>query len=320
MRNKPGIKKMSSFIVCIALALSFTHRVHASEIQPANNRFEIKAGTELQSSIKYRNTEETKLQLTIESHKFNPKNKKEILTTVGSNSQDSVFITFPDIENSSIIVSPKSEVEIPYTISIPNDTDSGTYYNFIGVIASPVDQAQLSLEDSKAGISTRHGIGVKVQIDVLAGESTPYSEANTQVDLNINVINKGSIIQPTKFTVDLVNNSRFTYKPIGSIEVLGEWKDKDPISLDFNQKESELMPGETISQTYTLNLWSIHSIEDFIHLLEKKTLAAKVIPEENTVLTNMQIINPIYTPFIILLTIILVTTVIILIYRKKRSK
>lgn len=288
MRFKQFFKLQLVAVLTLLLLQLPISRINASQIEPIINEFEITTGETINSYLTYTNSESIPVQISLEAHHYNEFLNNRDNTIIHKEAEtpesaETIFITFPNLESKELTVDPNSKVEILYRISVPDDMVPGTYYNLIGIVAQPL--ASQEEVDNQPGIKTRSGIGVKVKIDVTKGDYFPTAQAKENLGINFFIENPGNLFSPTEFTVELVNDSNYTYTPIGNIEILGEWKDKEPISLDFNKNEEEISPGDSLRNHYSVRLWDIKSVGDLINLTEKKVINVKIIPDKRTMLT-----------------------------------
>ena len=205
---------------------------------------------------------------------------------------------FISISKSSYTVKGLQEIRIPFAYSIPSETKVGSYLNIVSIFPK-------GKTDSLAQYRYEFNVqSLDKSLDEILFDSS---------DIKLEIVQKGlPLFLPTKFKYTFTNNSDYTFTPSGEIELSKQSDGKAFQSFEINSDKVVLYPGQTISQSYSLNLWS--SLESVFETIEIKSETVNDI--SNLPISNALSVTILYQTIIIAsIAIIIILLILISILR-----
>jgi hypothetical protein len=192
---------------------------------------------------------------------------------------------FISISKSSYTVKGLQEITVPFAYSIPTETKVGSYLNVISISTK-----------GKTDSLAQYRYIFNVQSKEKSFDEILFDSS----DIKLEIIQKGlPFILPTQFRYTYTNNSEYTFIPSGEIELLKKSDGKSFQSYKINSENVTLYPGQTITQSYSLNLWS--SLESVLETIEIRSTTNNDI--SNLPITNALSVTILYQLVIIALIV-----------------
>ncbi|HNW23440.1 MAG TPA: hypothetical protein PKH06_01615 [Candidatus Dojkabacteria bacterium] len=213
--------------------------VHASTIEPGILRVPLSQGERTYKSVRYTNTENIDIEVSIKPYAYNPKTD-EI-------SEESKYI-FIKADTDTIKVKAKGYFDIKYEIIPIQNSPEGTYFNILSITPQLKNQ----------NVSINSSIAQLVILDLVKAQDQVKGIVTTQYTTNIEVINKGiPFITPLKLKYSITNNSNYVLTPQGRIDIFNEKNTYKPIYTYINQEKEEIYPGETLEEEVAIKAWYV---------------------------------------------------------------
>ncbi len=253
MRKSHLIKGILLILITLfTLSTSYT-KVGATTISPTVKNYIVEKDDIIFEEIKYKNDSNKTESITLSISSYDT--KKEVNLT------DKPFIT---VKSTKFTVKPKTEISIPYIVSIPSDIPAGTYFNVVYI--------EKKEKDTKSGnVTVIQSNGILFSFHVQDSTTSLNQIFYNQSDIKLVIKNKGlPYYIPTQFEYVYTNNSNFVFKPQGEIRIIDSKGNQVMERFEINKDIKTVYPGETISQTFEVNIW-----KDLSSILESKTIVSK---------------------------------------------
>lgn len=281
-----------TLITLLTLSISYTP-VIATTISPTVKNFVVQKDDIFFEEIKYKNDSNKAESISISISSYDTKKEENL--------SDKPFIT---VKGTKFTVKPKTEITIPYIIAIPSDIPAGTYFNVIYI--------EKKEKDTKSGnVTVIQSNGILFSFHIQDSTTSLNQIFYNQSDIKLVVKNKGlPYYLPTQFEYIYTNNSNFVFKPQGEIRIIDSKGNQIMERFEINKDVKAVYPGETITQTYEVNLW-----KDIQSILDKKTIVSKTYSDiDQTPVLNKVDISVIYQIGVILGVIaIIILAILVLI-------
>lgn len=295
-----------TLITLLTLSTSYT-QAFATTISPTVKSFVVKKDDIIFEEIKYKNDSNKTENITISVSSYDTK-KEENLT-------DKPFIT---VKDTKFTIKPKKEIVIPYIIAIPTETPAGTYFNVVYIEKKEKD-------DKSGNVTVVQSNGILFSFHVEDSTTSLNQIFYNQSDIKLVVKNKGlPYYIPTQFEYVYTNNSNFVFKPQGEIRIIDSKGNQIMERFETNKDIKAVYPGETITQSFEVNMW-----KDIQSILSSKTIVSKTYSDiDQTPVLNKVDVSVIYQigvilgviAIIVLATIILIISTIIRAIKSKKKK
>lgn len=125
--------------------------------------FEIEPGQQSESSIIVKNLGNTSLKTTFYSADATHSNMGTFAITSNAKEQRHIG-TWVKFANSNQIIPPKQEVEIPFTVQVPENTPPGNYGGGIAVEATPINDTNTFIENDEGDLEKVEEAKSQVQV------------------------------------------------------------------------------------------------------------------------------------------------------------
>ncbi|MCB9789647.1 hypothetical protein H6762_01475 [Candidatus Nomurabacteria bacterium] len=241
-------KRFGLLLVALLLISSLLGALRASPIQahtlsPFYKDYLLYTGEVFDDSFKFTNTSDEDLTFDLLSSPYNPESE-EFSTELDRN-----FVT-PKFE--SIKVLANTTVEVPYSVSIPEKTTSGSYFS---VVYLEEDKGRVERETTT---QIRAGFGMIVALHVVE-EGASVKGAFTQLsDILVNVLDRGfPYLHPIQLTYRYENLSDYVFTPEGELRIFDTVTNERLAKERLNADGARAYPDRTFSEDFTFDLWTI---------------------------------------------------------------
>lgn len=141
----------------------------------------------------------------------------------------------------SLLVPPASEMTVSYSVQVPNDTITGTYWSTIMVEGAPTEAGRSSSGRAQVGVGAVMRYAVQVATHIKATGSRKVSFANSRLLTNAD--------SSHSFELEVRNAGDRAYRPALWIEVYDE---QGALKANVRQERGLLYPGTSLKQTFAL--------------------------------------------------------------------
>jgi len=243
--TKRSTQIIFSLILSATVFLASSEKIFAHSIQPSITEIEVETGESFKGFVKFTNTETKTIDIKISTENYLPQEGEIAAGTI-----------FVKTEKSSFRIGIDQTVKIPYTVSIPETTIPGSYFNVI-VFEETTDH---STDESPIGVNS--GLGALLAIHALSPIEDTKKTLHRDLDTSLKIITKGiPFLSPLKFSLTVTNPTNFAITPYSDIRVNNAKGGKEPVELTLNAKGEKLYPGKSISKEFEVNSRSLY---DFI--------------------------------------------------------
>ncbi len=213
-----------------------------------NYLLDVKAGDVVKDAIRVRNFGKTELPLTIYASDAITTSTGAIdLLPAGETPRD--VGAWIELERSELRIAPGEHVDVPFTMTVPSNAESGDHTG--GIVTSYIAPGQ---DDDGQPVKLDRRLGSRVQVRV-DGELRPglsITDFQTSYDGTANPAGKGDMT--VTYTVTNTGNVRMsalqTFKVAGPFGLSGKTADLNPMP--------ELLPGNSLTMSSTLSgVWPI---------------------------------------------------------------
>lgn len=237
-----------AMLVASALILLVPKIAKAHSISPAIVEEVVEFGSESTGVIQFTNTEDTEVTLEISSSSYDAKTNTYLTEK-----------SYISSETDKITVEPNEQIEIPYTIEIPLDSELKTHF-FMLIL----EQQNIVLQEgSRLGLKQALGIVFVLHVTDEEGMQAGMLEKHflENAETKTQVINKGyPFINRTEVQYTLKNNSKYAFKFNGETRLVNSDQSYEPIVFRINTSYDRIYPGETYTEEFKHKLWSRNNI------------------------------------------------------------
>ena len=234
------MKIVKIFIISVLLYTFYgISPIHASSIEPGISRVALSQGERKYGSVKFNNTEDKDIEVSIKPYAYNPK--------TDDISEESKYI-FIKADTDTIKVKAGQTFEIKYEVYPIQNLPDGTYFNILAI--TPKTQNQ--------NVDINSSIAQLIILDIVRPEDQVKGIVTTQYATDIEVINKGvPFITPLILKYTITNNSNYVLTPQGRIDIFNEKNTYKPVYIYINESKEEIYPGESLEQEVEIKAWYI---------------------------------------------------------------
>ena len=213
--------------------------VHASSIDPGILRVSLSQGQTKYGSVKFTNTEETDMEVSITPYAYNPK--------TDDISEEKKYI-FLKADTDTIKVEAGKSFDIKYEIYPIQNLPNGTYFNILSITPTSKNE----------NIKINSSIAQLIILDLVKPEDEVMGIVTTQYSTNIEVVSKGiPFITPLRLKYSITNNSNYVLTPQGRIDVFNEKNTYKPVYIYLNEEKEEIYPAEVLEKEVEVNAWYV---------------------------------------------------------------
>lgn len=299
------MRKPLLLLLIVSIFSSFLSPLNAGglSLKPGVLDVNIPSGTSEKRTITIENLDNYKKELSLEASTYDPRTE-EILTTKS-------FIT---LSSTKISIDPEEKVDIEYTIEIPKETPSGTYFNTITA-------EQVNVDGTIGGsLEIRMGLGSIIAIHVADDTTSVDKIFKENSSTQISIIKRGfpylsNVVAEFSYT----NNSDFVFRPQGEIRITDERGQQVASRVEINPQKKPLYKGQTITQRIEAPVW------DIFNMTKGKTVSTRIYNGIGTEYIQNQVeINISTTAYILigitsLLTLITVGKVYTILFKREKG-
>lgn len=244
-----------SILTILSIVSAFSQRALALNVFNTIKEEVINQDDLLLDEISFKNTTKESQKIKIRIAPYDPKNE-QILTTK----------PFVGMTKTSYTVPAGKEIQIPYAVSIPQETPAGTYFNVI-----LFEEVKDKKDVVDANVEITPTIGALLAFHVQDSDVSINQIFFNQSDISLKIEKKGlPYISPTVFTYTYVNNSNFVFKPKGEIRILDADEKQVRERFQINEEEKAIYPGDKYEKTFEVRMWT-----DYKDILSQKNIIAK---------------------------------------------
>lgn len=258
----------SSLFLTFSLFIINPTRIKAETLSPAIQDLYLSPNQTAEKTIKIKNDTMNIKSYSVKTSRINPENKT-ILT-------DQIELLAIPSKYQKFTLNPSEEFEIPYTINVPQEIPSGTYFSLISI----------ETDNTSNNIAVRSAIGSIIAVHITNPDLSLSDILHSKIETKFEVINHGDLINPVKLKLTIQNNSNFTVKPSFSINYNSTKKEDSTKNVANSNLESiTIYPGKAYVKEIEIPLWKINNL-----LNEFKFISVIIINEvkfENQIQLNL---------------------------------
>lgn len=233
-------------LLILFFLLSSPFNTYADSISPFKNTVDIQISESSLEKISFTNDEDKTKEILLTAYGYNPQTEDISKETP----------SLLRVDTDTFTVKAGGRISIPYEVVIPEGTEEGTYYNLL--VLSPVSDTESSV------VNTSHAVSQVVEINVFQKGNTNMVLPSNPGKISLEAVNKGiPLIKGAVITYTYTNTTNYVLQPEGELQIFNEEQNKEPIYIHINMEGKHLYPGETLTETFTIDSY-IWSLDDLI--------------------------------------------------------